>query len=374
MRTIQSILDGLPQVGVGPLQAPRYDDPGVDLDSSCMPVNVGMAVASMHSHTTDEGWQLFQGLEAAGYNLVGHGVEYRGAWYEASNQTDCFKILSQFNPHTVFIQDKREWTGKTADGPRTFDRREMYTNVGALRERPDVFKVSVVKDAHRDRELNVELALEAGVHAWVVYYHPAVVARQSPFLRPQHLIRTYHSIDRDAVPVFAEGRKRKDCLLSGALSDRVYPLRTRLAREKGRHARNGMRWLDYLPHPGYRRDRCYTPEYLGTLNAYKVAICTSSVWGYALRKIVEATACGCRVITDLPTDEVMPAIDGNLIRVDPDVPLADLKDLVRFLADGYDDERQQCLASMAIRRYDYREVGYRLADDVEKLRGTYHGD
>ena len=75
-------------------------------------------------------------------------------------------------------------------------------------------------------------------------------------------------------------------------------------------------------HPGYHANGSFTPA-LHSRNStkFKVAICTSSTMGFALRKIIEATACGCRVITDLPAGEVMPEIDGNLTRVSSDISL-----------------------------------------------------
>jgi hypothetical protein len=133
----------------------------------------------------------------------------------------------------------------------------------------------------------------------------------------------------------------------------------------------------------------HTPEFLGTLPAYKVSICTSSIYGYALRKIVESTACGCIVITDLPTDEVMPEIEeplleefalpaggtavrtGNIVRVAPTIPLTDFAELIKQLYRTWDDERQHHFAERAKKFYDYRAVGKRLADDIEKLRRNY---
>ena len=45
--------------------------------------------------------------------------------------------------------------------------------------------------------------------------------------------------------------------------------------------------VNYLSHPGYGRSKCFTPEFLKILSIYKVAICTVSIYGYAVRKIVE---------------------------------------------------------------------------------------
>lgn len=332
---------------------------------------VGLAVKSMERHTTDEGWQLFQGLQSAGYALAGMGITMELDWqafgetWSYQNHTDVKEILDLALPTTVVLQDKREWIGKTAG--KGFDPLETFTNVSSLREHPEVFKVGVLKDAHSDAHLHIDSANEAGLHAWVVYYHPTIVAAQAPYVRPKHLIRTYHSIDEDLVPPFSQRRSQSVGLLSGAVSG-AYPLRSRLALACENQS---MRHLTYRKHPGYRRDGCHTPEYLKLLSTYRVAVCTSSRWGYAVRKIIEATAAGCIVVTDLPKDEVLPCIDGNLIRVETDINSRELDELVGDLCERYDAGMQQSWSTLAQTWYDFRAVGKRLADDIEKLRVSY---
>ena len=358
MRTVADVLATLPQRPDYPLPAPRYD--------GTQGRGLGLAVESMARHTTDEGWQLFLALEAGGYYLAGHDVAehpLRPPGSTRANSTDVPALLRAFEPGVVVIQDKREWLGLTAD--RSQDPRWRFHDVGALARRSDVFKLTVLKDAQNDYALHREAALEIGCHAWIVYYHPQIVARLCPFVRPEHLVRTYHSLDADLVPPFQGGRR--GTILSGALS-RAYPLRQALA---GHAAELG---IDVLPHPGYHRQGCQTSAYLQTLARYCVAVCTSSVWGYALRKIVEATACGCRVLTDLPDDELLPQLEGNLTRVEPGRyardPMA-MKPLLDELVAGYDEERQLGFAGAAVDFYDYRHQGRRLAGAIEDLRRAY---
>jgi hypothetical protein len=351
MRTIADVIAATHRPG-SPLPVPPYT-PSIDPTGP----RIAFMVASMAKHMTDEGYQLALALKAGGYFLSGHGFD---------GQNDVGKIIGRYSPSVVILQDKREWMGRTA-GPG-FDHRESFRSVSELARRPDVFKVGVLKDAHSDHLLHRESATEAGLHAWIIYYHPDLVAAQCPIVRREHLIRTYHSLDREIVPELQTDRAPLG-LLSGALSG-AYPLRSRLALDC-RHGR--MKYVDHWPHPGYGRNRCYTPNYLRELSGYKVAICTSSRFGYAVRKIIEATAAGCIVVTDLPSDEVLPEIDGNLVRIDSDSSPGTIDRLVGDLCESWDADRQQEWADRAKRFYDYRELGWKLAADIEALRGSYHG-
>lgn len=334
------------------LAAPPYVPPA---DAATRP-RVGLAVESMRRHMTDEGWQLFAGLQEAGYGLHGHGL----------GLTDVRGILDA-HPAVLVLQDKREWVGRTAGGTRTFDERERFTNVHRLAARSDVFKVTILKDAQNDHPLHAALALEAGIHAWIVYYQPDRVAQIAPFVRREHLVRTWHTVDREAVPPFAADRPRH-ALLSGAVKGTAYPLRRRLWYDL-RNLPESL--VDRKPHPGYHRDGCHTPAYLQTLAQYRVSICTASVYGYALRKIVESVACGCVVVTNLPTDDPLPEIDAALVRVPTDAPAHAVADLVRQECARYDPERARHFASMALARYDYRAEGARLAGAIEAARRDY---
>jgi hypothetical protein len=129
-----------------------------------------------------------------------------------------------------------------------------------------------------------------------------------------------------------------------------------------------------LRHPGYAMAGCATPAFLQILNRFKVAICTSSVYGYALRKIIEATACGCVVVTDFPADEILPEIDDNLVRIHPRIGLPRLAALIGRLTDSYEIDLQRHYAERARAFYDYRAIGCRLAADIEALRCSYSRD
>lgn len=352
MRTIQQTIDALPPPSPVPLlPAPPYTGPRDDARTCVL-----LAVDSMRTHTSSEGPEFHAALEHAGYVLHGHNI--------GPSLTDVRKILSRESPGILVLQDKREWMGLTAG--RTRDPAMQFRNVEALRERTDVLKLALVKDAHADAALHRQSAEEAGVHAWISYYSPKIVCHLLPFLRPSHVIRTWHTVDASLVPPYYASEGRQGCLLSGAISA-AYPLRSMLVQRRAE-----LPHVTYLAHPGYAGVGNQTPAFLRTLSQFRVSIATSSRYGYSLRRIVESTACGCRVITDLPVDEVMPGgIDGNLVRVPHDSTPRQVGDVIDRLCADYDPERQREYARRACEWYDYKASGLRLATAIEAMRRAY---
>lgn len=359
--TIADVIDRMPVPPDLPrLARPEYR-PTPDADAGN---RIFLSVESFRRHMTDEGWQIQAGMEAAGYQLWGHGLPASGS---KAGETDVAAILAATHPTTAIIQDPREWDASTDN---CFDKRAQFHNAEILGQRPDIFKVGILKDAHRSGAYYREAWEKMGCHAWIVYYHPDLVAAMAPWARKEHFIRTYHTVDGGDVPPFtADGRR--GCLLSGATSERVYPLRTRMAKAT---KRGKLPSVTVLKHPGYHAKGSHTPQFLRLLTAFKVSICTASVFGFALRKIMESTACGCRVVTDLPVDEVLPYIDGeqgNLIRVNPGESPRVIDEIVREAEQGWDEERQRWLADVAATVYDWRAEGAMLAAAVEEMRKGY---
>lgn len=344
MRTVNSTIQKLQKPFLEPLAKPIYKGNNAS--------GIFLAVESMKNHMTDEGWQIAQACEHSGYILGGHNLPL--------NETHIPTIIEEVNPGVVVLQDKREWDVSSRDFREVEAR---FKDVQYLNKRKDLFKLTILKDSHQKPLYHRESAEEIDCHAWIIYYHPKIVKHLAPYVREEHLIRTYHSIDSERVPEFNENRN--GVLLSGAVSG-AYPLRRRLVRTQ-RVIRN----LTYLKHPGYHRDRCHTPDFLKLLNQHKVSICTTSIYGYALRKIIESTACGCMVITDLPSDEVMPEIEENLFRVDPKISIPELNYMIEELEQLYDYDKQKQLAEAAKQYYDYRTQGIKLTQQIEKLRSTY---
>lgn len=335
---------------IGLLPAPRLPRLAPPPYSGSAASGIALAVEAMKRLVTDEGWQLMEGLEGAGYTLCGRRCTV--------DEVSVPEILDHCRPGVVVVQDKCRWHGNE----NTFrDPDAWFVGLSALRRNQDVFKVAVLKDAQQTPEYHRWNAEEMGVHAWIVYYHPRIVRHLAPYIREEHLIRTYHSLDAGVVPPFDSNRD--GCIITGAVGD-AYPLRKRLADAR-------LAGVTYLKHPGYALAGCATPAFLRTLSRFKIAVCTSSIYGYALRKIIEATASGCVVVTDLPVDETLPEIDGNLVRVHPGIALARLAALLERLASWYDADRQRHYAERAKAYYDKKAVGLRLAVNIEALRSCY---
>jgi hypothetical protein len=352
---IEDVVSALPRLtiaAVEPIPPPPYSY------SDEYTSKIALAVESMKRHTSDEGWQLMQALNVGGFTLCGHGL---------MAGTNVANIIKEFNPHTVVVQDKREWDVRNPNKRDYRDPDARFTYIEALASAPDIFKAVIVKDVQQAQRYYRYASEEVGCHAWITYYHPRIVQHLAPYMRPQHTIRTYHSIDPSVVvPYDAEGRS--GAILSGSLMGNYYPLRERLAREI-----SSLHGVVHHQHPGYciHPNGAATPAFLKRLASFRVAICTASKYGFALRKIIEATAAGCRVITDLPIDEVLPEIDENLIRIRPDISIADLNSVIDDALHSYSPEIQSWYADKCLCYYNYKRLGIQLASDIEEMRRTY---
>jgi hypothetical protein len=355
---VNDILASVPSPIIEELPAPDYLCPPSEVGCK-----VGMAVSSMRDHMTDEGWQIFAGLESAGYLLTGSGFSPEE---RRMLETCCGCITGRLGPDVVVMQDKREWDVQPGDFR---DPAARFTGLHHLKRDPCIFKMTILKDAHQKPQYHRESADEIGCHGWIIYYHPRIVKHVAPYIRLEHCVRTWHSIDKTLVPEYRASDRRNKALVSGAISAKFYPLRTQLFTYSG-----NMDNCDFLNHPGYHRQGCHTPGYLRTLSGYKVAVCTSSIFGYALRKIIEATACGCKVITNLPADERLPFIDDNLVRLPDQADFRDVRRCVQRAIDNYNPIEQEVLSDLAKECYDYHRLGSLLATDIEKLRRSYNGD
>lgn len=317
--------------------------------------NIMCAVKEMANHMTDEGNQLQEGLGYAEYDLYGYG--YGGS------HTDVEHIVNSSNINTVVVQDQREWD-YTTQKRRFGNPSTEFKNHKCLRNRDDLFKLTVLKDTHQRPEYHKRSAEEMGIHAWVVYYHPEIVKHTSQFVRSHHLIRTYHTIDNRRVPFL--NSHRSGTVLTGAISD-AYPLRARLTLES-----NIFPSMDVIPHPGYHCKGTESNHFLHLLNRYKVSICTASRYGFSLRKIIESLASGCTVLTDLPIDDKLPWVDKYLHRIHPNTSTKSIKEICKELEGQWDLSRALTASEDVKRYYDYRFRGQILANEIKHLRETYN--
>lgn len=306
-------------------------------------------------HMTDEGFQLQESLKFAGWTLDGPG--YSG---EHSAKT----LVKTHKPHHVFVQDKRDWDPLSECPGATAE--TAFTHISSLSALSNVTVSCVVKDAGPEgSEYHEQFCKEIGADAVVHYYHPLSILKYSPWLQHYKLVRTYHSINPVDVPPFVAGTSRRPIVGSGAigsLTTDVYPLRSRVA---PRAQEFGMVWLT---HPGYNNDRGPdTPNYLRFLSQFKVSLATSSAYGFSLRKIIESVACGCTVVTDLPSYDILPEIDRAIVRIKPTITDTELKVVLKEAVSTWEEEGRRRWAQKAVAYYNYHNMGQRLSDALFKV-------
>lgn len=303
-----------------------------------------LANVDYRRHMTNEGDQFQEGLASAGWTLAGAGFD---------GLRDVPAILDRYRPARVVVHDKRDWDPAS----RISFRKDIgFEHLAALQGFRG-FTAVVVKDAATSVEYQQAFYREAGADAAIVYYHPESVRRHAAWLTQVPLVRTYHTVDATALVPLDVRAARRGAVVSGAVSG-SYPFRTRIVREARTLG------VDVLRHPGYGNRGAHTPEYLQTLGGYKVSIATASAFGFALRKIIESVAMGCIVITDLPAYDVLPEIDGALVRVSPSVSTPALRHLIADAVQAWHPGAAATWAARARAYYDYRAMGTRLDADL----------
>lgn len=314
-------------------------------------MKVVLANIDYRKHMTDEGNQLQEGLHSVGWVLCGRGYD--------GDETDVVRILNNHQPGIVFVQDKRDWDPSSVGA---FRKDVGFQGVECLQTvKNPPFRVTVLKDA-ATRRLYQRAFIEEEVNAdaIVVYYDKEKVRELNPWIdRP--MIRTYHTIDGDYARALDLRGTRKRALVSGACSKEAYPMRVMAkhwAKELG---------LDVLPHPKHCNRGTRTPRYLQTLSRYLVHVATASRYGFALRKIIESVAVGCTPVTDLPASDVLPEIDGALVRVQPPYDVPDVERAIEHALGTWDMGERLAYARKAQEYYDFRAMGERLDSAIEGL-------
>ena len=304
-------------------------------------MNVVLANVDYRRHMTNEGDQFQEGLRAAGWTLA--GVGYDGL-------SDVPEILDRYQPEQVVVHDKRDWDPKS---DIAFRKDLGFERLSALQTFRG-FKAVVVKDAASSIDYQRNFYQEVGADAAIVYYHENSVRRHATWLDGKALIRTYHTLDPDDYADVPMDVARRVGLVSGAVA-KCYPLRQRVVANARRLG------LAVLKHPGYGNKGSAVRTYLEQLACYKVHVATASAYGFALRKIIESVAMGCTVVTDLPAYDVLPEIDGALIRVSRDLPAEHLRQVIADAASQWHSDERMAWAMKARAFYDYRAMGARLA-------------
>lgn len=320
---------------------------------------IALALKSFDRHMTDEGHQLQRGWQRGGVELWGRG--YHGVF----DCVDAKTIVAKTSPSLCIVQDRREWDRKR---PGCLDRNAGFKNTHCLRGCSGIFRMTVLKDSHQDPAWTHGSHEFLQPHAWFIYYHPSIICHLASWLRPEHCIRVFHTVDQYAVPDYSNDRA--GILLSGAITPQVYPLRWALRSHWRKNGRE-LSGVTVMSHPGYNAKGHKTPSFLRELSRFKVSICTTSIYGYALRKIIEAVACGCVPITDLPVDDVLPEIDAALVRIPVGTKPAGVFDLCRQVELEYDADKAEHFSKKALEFYDWRASGLRQIEAVEQLQRNY---
>ena len=312
-------------------------------------MNIVLANESYKHHVTSEGEQLQAGLQLAGFTLVGHGYD---------GLTDVRSILAKYDPKVVVIQAREDWDKNSAG---CFDKQVSYTNIGALATHP-CFKVHVVKDCAGTHDRRKAWCEEVKADAVLIYYHPKSVLANSPWLAEYPLLRHRHTIDPADLdwkndPIRLRG------VVSGAISQRVYPLRT-LASNSAM-----MFGLQKLKHPGYGNLGSRSADYIRQLSRFKVSVACSSVYGFSLRKITESAAAGCIVVTDLPEYDDLPHLNDALVRVRRGAQHNELRMAINDAARKWTAFAADHQRNMAIAHYDYVKCGAVTAKKIIELSG-----
>jgi hypothetical protein len=311
---------------------------------------------SFRRHMDNGRWLCQLGFESNGYLSVGNNVPPPGI-----NSTNVRKIVDIYRPDTVIFWPRYEWArDEWGDQPGVTDA-DRFTEWECLLSRPDILRVAVLHDAASAIGSQHRWHREFKPHVYLTCYHQKSVIDYNPHINTGQIVRTYHVLDDCSFPI-----KKRDlpCVIAGARNRDVYPLRTRAMDL----AKAGKIKADTIPHPGYAQTGSLSNDFLKTLAKYRVAICTASRYGFALRKIIEATAAGCRVITDLPAYDCLPGIDDNLIRVKPYITDDELQAIIEREAEAWDTDRQRDFAHKAREIYHYRRECARVAELLDERR------
>lgn len=296
---------------------------------------------------TSEGEELQTGLESAGWTLAGFGY--------GDGCVDVPTLLERHQPRIVLVTAREDWD-ETSSG--CFNKHCSFKRIEALASHRDIFKVAVVKDCPGPFDRRKAWCEEIKADAIVLYYHQQSMLAVSPWLKDYPLVRTWHTVARGLCQKIVDASKwRASASVSGAKST-AYPLRS-MAFDNA--AQIG---LAVLNHPGYRVRRCHTQEYLKALSQYKVSLATASIYNFALRKLIEGIAVGCTVITNLPAYDVLPEIDGALVRIDSDLTPAQLKKIVQRHVEQYDPEQRLEWARRCWDFYDWQVRGQALSCEL----------
>jgi len=324
---------------------------------------VMFVLESFRRHMDNGRWLFQLGMESMGWLSAGAGVPEPGI-----DSTDVAQVIDEHKPAAAIFWPRYEWDHNQWVGPEVQPEHE-FRNIEALFDHPEILRIAVFHDAASARKQQKAWHDELQPDVYLVWYHPRSIAPYAPHVPVERMLRTYHIVNDRCIDWEIPLHEPKGiCLISGACSG-CYPLRIK-AIEWAKHGKLGP-GVDVLEHPGYGQTGSVSADYVQTLSQYRVALCTASVYGFALRKIFEATLVGCRVITDLPEYDRLPMIDKNLVRIDDfedsRLTLTALNTSIHTAAAEWDSKIQDIFRARAAARYDYTAETARIAGAIEQI-------
>jgi hypothetical protein len=321
-------------------------------------------VAAFRNYASDTAWLLQHGLELEGFTPFGR--RFPGE----QDCTDMRAVCQRERPDVVFSEAWNTWNPEM---PQPASKDIGFDNYDWLGSQPGIFRVTNHDDPWGHPEKHAEWHRRFRPDVILVRYEIARVLQIAPYVERSKLMRIHHSVTREYCrPVTAEGRDRV-CLLSGASSERIYPMRARLWREV-QQLPDWERTFTIRPHHHWSRTGgSAVPDYMRALAGFRVMFVGTSVFKVAFKKLYEGTAAGCIVVTNLPETDRVPVVEENLVRVSDDIGAADLRDLCEGLAARWDLDRQRDLARRVIDRYDYQSEAARIRRGVLARAGIPEG-
>lgn len=313
-----------------------------------------LACSDYKFHLTPEGEELQAGLELAGWTLAGFGYSNS----HVAIPQDVPQLLDYYQPKVVLVSAREDWD---RDSPGCFDKRCSFVGIEALANRPDIFKIAVVKDCPGNYDRRENWCKEIKADAVLLYYHPRSMLAVSPWLRNYQLVRTWHTVDGDYCRKLLESPQERSAAVVSGATGYHYPLRS-MAFSRARRI-----GLATWQHPGYRDRQCHSQEYLKMLSGYKVHLATASIYGFALHKIIESVAVGCVAVTNLPDFDVLPEIDDALIRISNNQTPESLRLLIEGTVEMYNAEERKQWALRCLDFYDWRVRGKVLSEELKAL-------
>tara|TARA_R110000824_G_scaffold526_8_gene3364 strand:+ start:1483 stop:2421 length:939 start_codon:yes stop_codon:yes gene_type:complete len=215
-------------------------------------------------------------------------------------------------------------------------------------------RIVIFNEAHDTDSVPREIS-EAGADVVVFHHHGDYLKWKDELSDQGKRVETWcHASPR---VTYTPWRSRiYNPILSGCLSERIYPLRFAASEA----ITSGlMKSPHIIGHPGYRvKDREQIKnqyfEYLRKLSLSKVSICCSSIYKYPLAKLFESAMCGCVLATDLPACPEFERLLWPLcIQLKSDMSPLDIAHEINSVSDSELRDRSEETKRVTLKNFSY---------------------